>query len=123
MEELILFILCFIFVFIIYQVFIIIPVKRNKNKKIKKKKGNKEKEIYEVKYLQAKYKFDLNKVNYNKLLNICCFTSSFDIALIVSFMELIDNFFLKLIATMVFSVATILVSYRFVYLYLRRKMK
>ena len=123
MEELILFILCFIFVFIIYQVFIIIPVKRNKNKKIKKKKGNKKKEIYDVKYLQAKYKFDLNKVNYNKLLNICCFTSSLDIALIVSFMELIDNFFLKLIATMVFSVATILVSYHFVYLYLRRKMK
>lgn len=122
MEELILFILCFIFVFIIYQVFIIIPVKRNKNKKIKKKL-KKEKEIYEIKYLQARYKIDLNKVNYNKLLNICCFTSSFDIALIVSFMELIDNFFLKLIATMVFSVATILVSYHFVYLYLRRKMK
>ena len=122
MEELILFILCFIFVFIIYQVFIIIPVKRNKNKKIKKKL-KKGKEIYEIKYLQARYKIDLNKVNYNKLLNVCCFTSSFDIALIVSFMELIDNFFLKLIATMVFSVATILVSYHFVYLYLRRKMK
>ena len=113
MEELILFILCFIFVFIIYQVFIIIPVKRNKNKKIKKKL-KKGKEIYEIKYLQARYKIDLNKVNYNKLLNVCCFTSSFDIALIVSFMELIDNFFLKLIATMVFSVATILVSYHFV---------
>ena len=122
MEELILFILCFIFVFIIYQVFIIIPVKRNNNKKIKKKL-KKEKEIYEIKYLQARYKIDLNKVNYNKLLNVCCFTSSFDIALIVSFMELIDNFFLKLIATMVFSVATILVSYHFVYMYLRRKMK
>ncbi len=122
MEELILFILCFIFVFIIYQVFIIIPVKRNKNKKIKKKL-KKGKEIYEIKYLQARYKIDLNKVNYNKLLNVCCFTSSFDIALIVSFMELIDNFFLKLIATMVFSVATILVSYHFVYMYLRRKMK
>ena len=122
MEELILFILCFIFVFIIYQVFIIIPVKRNNNKKIKKKL-KKGKEIYEIKYLQARYKIDLNKVNYNKLLNVCCFTSSFDIALIVSFMELIDNFFLKLIATMVFSVATILVSYHFVYMYLRRKMK
>lgn len=122
MEELILFILCFIFVFIIYQVFIIIPVKRNNNKKIKKKL-KKEKEIYEIKYLQARYKIDLNKVNYNKLLNVCCFTSSFDIALIVSFMELIDNFFLKLIATIVFSVVTILVSYHFVYLYLRRKMK
>ena len=94
MEELVLFIMCFIFVFMLYRLFIVLPVKRNKktrDKKIKKNKKYKDKEIVEIKYLQAIYKIDIDKVDYKKLVNICCFVSSLDISLIVSFMEFIDN--------------------------------
>lgn len=126
MEELVLFIMCFIFVFMLYRLFIVLPVKRNKktkDKKIKKNKKYKDKEIVEIKYLQAIYKIDIDKVDYKKLVNICCFVSSLDISLIVSFMEFIDNFLLKIICTIIFSVCIIIFSYHLVYLYLRRKMK
>ena len=44
MEEFILFGLTYLFVFIIYQIFVISPAKK------RKKKNNKDKEIIEVKY-------------------------------------------------------------------------
>ena len=55
MEELILFILTYIFVFVIYQIFIVSPAKKRKKNNVKT-----DKELFEVKYLVSKYKLDLD---------------------------------------------------------------
>ena len=63
--------LTYIFVFVIYQIFIISPAKKRIKKKIKT-----DKEIFEVKYLIYKYKLDLDKISYNQLIQICALVSS-----------------------------------------------
>ena len=69
-QEIVLFIITFIFVFIIYQLFVVRKAKRKKKKK----------EPMEVTYLTSRYKLDIKKVNYNRLLLVISLVSSFDIA-------------------------------------------
>ena len=107
MKEIILFIACFILVFICYQVFFILPMKKyRKNKKNGKKKKIKEKkELAEIRFLVTKYKLDLDKVNYNKLLLVVSLVSSFDITLIVTIITLFDSYLVS------FLLAAVSVSY------------
>lgn len=114
MEEIILFILSFIFMFIVYQIFIVGPAKNNKKKK-------KDKEPIEVIYLVSRYKLNLKKINYNQLLQIIALTSSFDIALIGSLIMLVDNFFFRLIIGIVSIIGVIVISYHLVYLFYKKK--
>ena len=81
MEELVLFILSFILVLIVYEIFIVTPAKRRKSKRGRK---SKDKEVLEVLYLVKRYRLDLEKVNYNQLLQIVAITSSLDISIICS---------------------------------------
>ena len=69
-----LFILTFLFVFVIYELFLVRKAKKNKAKK----------KPVEVQYLVNRYHIDLKKVNYKKLLNVISFVSSLDIAIVVS---------------------------------------
>ena len=119
MEELGLFILSFIFVLLIYQIFIIIPAKKRKNNKSKgrKKKEDTSKELFEIKYLQARYKLDMKKINYNQLLQICAITSSFDISFIVYLIGIINNFILRVLGGFIFTLGIIMLSYHLVYLF------
>lgn len=111
MQELLLFLLSFIFVFLLYQLFI---VKRAKSKK-------KPKEPFEVTYLVSKYKLDLKRVNYKRLLLVISLVSSFDIALIVSVIMLLDSFILEVVVGFIFTLIIILGSYHLVYLVYKKK--
>ena len=115
MEELVLILLTFIFVLIIYEVFIIAP--------IKKKRGlnSDYKEIIEIKYLIARYNLDIKKVDYNQLLQICGIVSSFDIALVVSLVAYVHGLVLELIVGFSSATIIILLSYHIVYLFYKKK--
>lgn len=123
MEELGLFILSFIFVLLVYQIFIIIPAKKRKNNKskVRKKKEDTSKELFEIKYLQARYKLDMKKINYNQLLQICAITSSFDISFIVYLIGIINNFILRVLGGFIFTLGIIMLSYHLVYLFYKKK--
>ena len=109
MQELILFIFSFIVVFVLYQVFV---VRRTKKKK---------KEPFEVSYLVTKYNLDIKKVNYKKLLRVISLVSSFDIALIVTMVALIENFILEILVGFIGALIIIFVSYHLVYLIYKKK--
>ena len=115
MKEIILFLMSFIFIFIIYELFIVTKAKKNE----KKKKENKQ--PVEVKYLINKYKFDMKKINYHELLHTCALVSSFDMALIVSISMIFDSYLFQLIMVLILVVPVILISYHFVYLVYKKR--
>lgn len=120
MQEVILFIMSFIFIFLIYQFFLIIPAKKAKNDK--KKKSHKERrELVEINYLVKRYRLDMDKVNYNQLLQIVGIVSSFDISLIVSIIVALNNFLLEVVLGFVVTLLIIIVSYHLVYLFYKKK--
>ena len=123
MKEIILFIACFILVFICYQVFFILPMKKyRKNKKNGKKKKIKEKkELAEIRFLVTKYKLDLDKVNYSKLLLVVSFVSSFDITLIVTIITLFDSYLVSFLLAAVLVLPIVMISYWLVYKFYEKK--
>ena len=123
MKEIILFIACFILVFICYQVFFILPMKKyRKNKKTGKKKKTKEKkELAEIRFLVTKYKLDLDKVNYNKLLLVVSLVSSFDITLIVTIITLFDSYLVSFLLAAVLVLPIVMISYWLVYKFYEKK--
>lgn len=123
MKEIILFIACFIVVFICYQVFFILPMKKyGKNKKNGKKKKIKEKkELAEIRFLVTKYKLDLDKVNYNKLLLVVSLVSSFDITLIVTIITLFDSYLVSFLLAAVLVLPIVMISYWLVYKFYEKK--
>ena len=110
-KELILFVISFIVVFLLYQIFV---VRKAKSKK-------KPKEPFEVTYLVSKYKLDLEKVNYKTLLRLISIVSSFDIALVVSIIVLLKNYILEIIVGFIATLVIILFSYHLVYLIYKKK--
>lgn len=115
MEEFILFGMTYLFVFIIYQIFVIGPAKK------RKKKNNKDKEIIEVKYLISRYKINLDKISYNQLIQICALVSSFDISIAVGVMTLFNNFLLQMLLGFTTIFILIFISYHMVYLFYKKK--
>ena len=115
MQEVILFILSFLFILVIYEIFIVSKAKSNE------KKNKENKCPTEIKYLVSKYNFDLKKIDYHKLLHVCALVSSFDMALIVSLSMLVDNYLLQLLIVVILVIPVILVSYHLVYLCYKRK--
>ena len=115
MQQLILFLLSFLFILVIYEIFIVSKAKKNEKKKIENKQP------VEVKYLMAKYKLNLKKINYHELLHVCALVSSFDMALIVSLAHLFENSFLQILLILVLVVPVILVSYHIVYLIYKKR--
>ena len=110
-REIILFIITFLLVFLLYRLIII--------RKAKSKK--KAKEPREVTYLVSRYKLDLDKVNYKRLLNVVSLVSSLDIALVVTIILLFKNFYLEMIIGFISTLIIILVSYHLVYLVYKKK--
>lgn len=115
MQEIILFLISFVFIFFIYELFVVSRAKKNE----KKKKDNKQ--PMEVKYLMAKYNFDLKKIDYHKLLHVCAVVSSFDMALIVSISMIFDSYMFQLLLVLILVVPVILISYHLVYLVYKKK--
>ena len=70
-REILLFFICYVIVLIIYEMFIVIPMKKYKSGKIRKSKLKKEKsDPVEIKYLIFKYGLDIDNVNYNALYHL-----------------------------------------------------
>ncbi len=118
MEELILFLMSFVLVFLIYQIFVVRSAKKENRKKKNKK------EPIEVRYLVSRYHIDISKKeDYYQLLQIVALVSSFDISVIVSIMMLFDSFFLEILIVVITVVPVILVSYHLVGLFYQKKGK
>ena len=64
---------------------------------------------------------NIDKVNYDQLLQIVALVSSFDISLVVSVMSIIPIFVLKLVAGLILIFLTIYISYYLVYLFYKKK--
>ncbi len=105
LEEVLLFLMCYILVFVIYQLFIVRKGKKN---------GKEGKLPTEIKYLLSVYKIDLDKVPYNRLLQLVALISSFDISLIVTIVFMFDKYWLQLLVAIVLSIPTIFLSYHIV---------
>ena len=101
MEELVLFMMSYLFVFIIYHFFVI----------KKAKKGDFTKFPTEINYLKLKYKINVDKSNYKKILKRVAMVSSFDIALIVTIMMLMNHFLLQILVIIIASPIVFIVSY------------
>ena len=112
MEELVLLGLTFIFVFLIYEIVIFRLAKKVLGNDIK---------LVEVDYLEKRYKFDIKKVNYNRLKHVIAFTSSLDIALVVTIIMFFKNFWLEVIVGFISSLVIIIISYHIVYLIYKKK--
>ena len=115
MEELLLFMMSFVLIFVLYQIFIILPAKK------RIKSGNNTKELLEVKYLENIYKIDLKKIKYEQLIQICALVSSFDISLAVTFVCMVDRLLLELLVGFLSVIILIVVSYHLVYLFYKKK--
>ncbi len=102
-EELILFLLCFLLILVIYELFIVRKAKNKKNKY-----------PMEVKYLINKYHLNMRKVDYSQLLQVVALVSSFDISFIVSVVIILDSYLWQIVAALVLVLPVILVSYHFV---------
>ena len=112
MEELILFGLAFLTVFLIYEVVLF---------RLAKKVLGKDLELTEINYLEKKYKLDMKKINYKRLRHVVALTSSFDIALTVSIIMLFKSFVLEIIVGFISLIILILISYHIVYLIYKKK--
>ena len=112
MEELILFGLAFLTVFLIYEVVIF---------RLAKKILKRDVELSEVNYLEKKYKLDMKKINYKSLKHVIAFTSSLDIAWVVSIIMLFKGFALEIIVGFISLIILILISYHIVYLIYKKK--
>ena len=111
MQEIILFILTFIFVFIIYELFIIRKAKRKNSKK----------KPIEVIFLTSKYKLDLNKIEYRKLLRIISIVSSLDISILVTIVILFDNTIVQILVAFIAIMPIVFISYGLIGKYYKKR--
>ena len=121
MEELILFFLTFLLLFMIYQIFLIGPLKEENIDKTRSKKKKSDKELLEIKYLKSKYDLDFNKIKRNQLLQICAITSSLDMAIAVTVVAFIKSFLWEIVVGFVVVVSLIYISYYLIYLFYKKK--
>ena len=121
MEQVFYFIICYILTFLLYLIFVILPrfryLKKKKNNKVKKER----KEPVEVRQLVTRYRLNLDKVDYKKLLMIISLVSSLDISIAVSVSLLVDAYFLQLAVAFLLLVPLIFISYHFIYKYYLKK--
>lgn len=111
MQEVLLFLMTFLFVFLIYQIFIVRKAKRR----------NSQKKPMEIQYLINKYHIDMKKVNYKKLLLLISLISSLDISIIVTVVLIFESYFMKFIVAFLLVIPIIIISYHFVGKYYKKK--
>lgn len=123
MKELLLFLICFILVLILYEAFIVIPMKSYKSGKTKKNVKKQKADPVEIRFLIFKYGLKIDKVNYNQLLRIVSCVSSFDIAFTVSIIAFVEKYgyIWQMICALVLVVPLFLISYWFVAKFYEKK--
>lgn len=116
MENIIVFVLSYIFVLIIYEIFIVNKAKKYKDDESKKKP-------VEVRLLVKKYGIDINKINYNQFLQVIALVSSLDIAIIAAIMSMFDEFSIQLLVGLIIIIPVMIITYGFIGRKYRKKMK
>lgn len=111
MNEIILFLMTYLFVFFIYQIFIIRKAKRKNSKK----------RPMEVNYLINKYHIDIKRIDYKKLLLIISLVSSLDISILVTIILIFDSYFIKIVVALLLVIPIIVISYHFIGRYYKKK--
>ncbi len=111
MNELILFLGTFIFVYLVYLVLII----------LRKKKMDKYKKSTEVRYLENKYKLDIKKLNLKKLSHILALANAFIIAITILVISFVDDLILKLMVGFIVLFPMILIIYHIIGKSLQKK--
>ncbi len=111
MEELILFCLTFLLIYLIYFIFVI--KRKNALENISK--------TTEVMYLKKRYKLKKIKLSNKKLANIIALSNSFIISFTVFIVSIISNLILKILIAMIIMIPFILIVYHFIGLYLKKK--
>lgn len=111
MQEVVLFLMTYILIFFIYQIFIVRKAKRKNSKK----------RPMEVNYLLSKYHLDLKKIDYKRLLLIVSLVSSLDISIIVTLVLIFDSYFVKFLVALLLVIPIIIVSYHFIGKYYQKK--
>lgn len=101
----------YLFVFFIYQIFIIRKAKRKNSKK----------RPMEVNYLINKYHVDIKRINYKKLLLIISLVSSLDISILVTIILIFDSYFIKIVIALLLVIPIIVISYHFIGSYYKKK--
>lgn len=101
----------YLFVFFIYQIFIIRKAKRKSSKK----------RPMEVNYLINKYHVDIKRINYKKLLLIISLVSSLDISILVTIILIFDSYFIKIVVALLLVIPIIVISYHFIGSYYKKK--
>ena len=113
MENAIVFILVYLIIFLLYR-FILLKKKKNKKKK-------KEKIPMEINYLVGKYKIDIKKIDYNKLLTQIALIGSLDMTILVIIFSIIDNSLIAILIIAVTVTPIIIISYGFLGKYYKKK--
>lgn len=109
MKVLISFITTYLIVLFIYELFLIVPAKKKK------------KELVEIKYLVSKYGLDMEKVNYNQLLQIVALASSFDISLIVTIDFVLTSWLLQILCSLLLVLPIFIITYYFIFRFYKKK--
>lgn len=121
MKQVILFLMTYVFVFLVYQILIIRKTKEKKVRKWRKPKKKKNTKPVEVSILESKYKIDLDKVNYKRLLLLISLVSSFDITIIITVVLIFDSYILKILIGFLLTFPIIFVSYELMGRYYQKK--
>lgn len=129
MQGVMLFLLTFLFIYMIYYLFTIRKElnkinrqKKGKSKK-RKKKTDEAKLPVEIQYLVMKYRLDLGKINYFKLLQVIGVVTSFDLAIVVTVVSFIESTGLQLFVGFFALFPVLILSYHLIGKYYRKKGK
>lgn len=127
MKELMVFVFTFILIYMLYYLFTIRKelnkIERKRKGKVKKrrKKVDEAKLPVEIQYLVLRYKLDLSKITYWKLLQLMGVVTSFDLALVVTVVSLVTGTGLQLLLGFVLLIPVLLLSYHFIGLHYKKK--
>ena len=111
MEELVVYILSFGFVYLSYLFLVI-----NRDKK-----RNLYRNSTEFLYLEKRYKLNVNKLNMKRLAHILALANAFIIANTVLIIGFINNYFVKLLVGLIIIIPMILIVYHLIGTYYQKK--
>lgn len=109
LQNIILFLLTFITIFLVYEIMFIKEYRYNK--KIKISKDDNRKEPVEVRLLKSYYKVDIDELNYSSVLNTIAFISSLDMAIIITIACLVKIGLIQILIALILVIPIIYSSY------------
>lgn len=111
MDYLIVFFSCFLVIYLLYLLFIV----------LRKKGLEKFKTSKQLEYFKIKFNLNIDKINFKSFANTVSFTNAFIIAFVVTVIDGIDNLILKLLAGFVILLPLMYFLYLFIGKYYKKK--